>query len=632
MIRLGVLGDLTLQRSSGAALSRALAQPKRMALLVYLAMRPGEFHRRDTLLGLFWPELDEKHARAALNQGLLFLRRELGASRQQVLISRGNDEVAVDASQIWCDAVEFAAHERSGRFADALALYRGDFLHGFHSGCSHEFEEWIDERRQSMRQQAAEAAARASSAAEDADDLSAAIAFARQACALANDERSTRRLIVLLDLIGDRAAALETYGQLARRLIEEFGVTPAPETTSLIERVQQRAIVTPVGSSAIADHAARSDPARVPRYRKNARRIVASVATVTLVGMLVLALRAKSGAMSMAVVPPPASPPSKSHQPSSAAHEAFLKGHYEFARWPKAGASEAALRYYTEAITKDPQYALAYAEIAELVLGTMSVTPQDVQTGEVAASRAHDLDPHLPDTHVALGLARFKSWQWRAAEREFREAIRIDSNLAAAHRFYSQLLRIERRFDEAIREARTAESLEPLSLPAKADVGSAFFVASRFDEAIQTWQGVLELDPTYLLAVYTLGLAYGIEGRNAELHTMAERASELAAGTEYELNATFLHAIESVEQGRRQQADSIVTLMQTKFPGAARLPSLVAIVMLREQRPDDAIAWLERGYRQRDFAIANATAEPWFDPLRSDARFRLLRARMGFTQ
>jgi len=75
MTRLCVLGHLTLQRSNGASLNQALSQPKRMALLVYLAMRPGEFHQRDTLLGLFWPELDEKHARAALNQGLLFLRR-----------------------------------------------------------------------------------------------------------------------------------------------------------------------------------------------------------------------------------------------------------------------------------------------------------------------------------------------------------------------------------------------------------------------------------------------------------------------------------------------------------------------------------------------------------------------------
>src|SRR5262245_5108193 len=97
MIRLRVLGELTLQRDDDAVLDEALAQPKRVALLVYLALRPGEFHRRDTLLCLFWPELDEKHARAALNQALLFLRRELDDARHEVLASRGNDEVGIDA-------------------------------------------------------------------------------------------------------------------------------------------------------------------------------------------------------------------------------------------------------------------------------------------------------------------------------------------------------------------------------------------------------------------------------------------------------------------------------------------------------------------------------------------------------
>jgi tetratricopeptide (TPR) repeat protein len=546
-------------------------------------------------------------------------------------MSRGNDQVGIDGSHFWCDAAEFRERVRAGRFADALTLYHGDFLHGFYSDCSHELEEWIDESREALRHEAAEAAARASKEAEHAGDLSAAVAFARRACALAvDDERSTRRLIVLLDLVGDRAAALQAYEQLARRLADGFGAAPAPETLSLIKKVQQRTAAAPESPTVLASAEAPSVRPGATTYRRNVRPIVASVTALMLVSTLALILRPRVANVAPVLGSTPASAITSAHQPSRKAYEAFLKGHYEFARWPRAGASEAALRYYTEAVTIDPQYALAYAEIAELVLGTMSVTPQDVRTGEVAASRALGLDPSLADAHVAMGLARFKAWQWVRAEREFRQAIALKPNLAAAHRFYSQLLRVQRRFDDAIREARTAEALEPLSLAAKVDIGAALFVASRFGDAIETCKSVLELDPTYVFAAYVLGLNYALEGRTAELHAAADRASRLATGSEYELNATFLYAIEAVQRGRRRQADSIAAVMQTRFPGASRLPGLIAIVMLREERPDDAIAWLERGYQHHDFAIANVTSEPWFDPLRKDSRFRLLRTKMGF--
>lgn len=630
MIRLGVLGEVTLRRSHGPALNHALAQPKRVALLVYLATKPGEFHRRDTLLPLFWPELDERHARAALSQGLLFLRRELGDSRHEVLRSRGNDEIAVDADHLWCDAVEFRECVRGGRYVDALTLYRGDFLQGFHAGCGHEFEEWSDQWRQALLREAADAAAKASVAAERAGDSSSAIAFSRQALELAGyDERSTRQLIELLDRTGDQAAALKAYDELVRRLAADFDAVPARETASLVKDIQQRRMAGAMNAAVLPPRVASSTSPRLAPNRSKPRRIATAVRVVTLGIVLALTIRqrrANPPSVSSSVL---ASTTPGPHRPSPAAYQSFLKGHYEFERWPTRGASEAALRYYTAAVTQDPQYALAYAEIAELVLGTMSVTSQDVRTGEAAASRAIALDSNLADAHVAQGLAHFRAWKWAPAEREFRRAITMNSNLPAAHRFYSQLLRITRRPDEAIREARTAEALEPLSLAAKADLAAALFDAHRFDDAIETWKDVLELDPTYTLAAYSLGLGFGIEGRTAELNATAQRAMKLAVGGEYELNATFLFAVEYAELGRRRQADSVVAVMQSRFPGAARLPGLVAIVMVRENRLDDAMEWLELGFQQRDFAIANATCEPWFDPLRKDPRFRHLRAKLG---
>src|SRR5919199_686078 len=105
MIRLTALGALDLRGPDGQELRSVLAQPKRLALLAYLALAaPRGFHRRDTLLALFWPEQDEEHARNALNQAAHFLRRALGAD---VLINRNDGEVGLDRQRFWCDATAF---------------------------------------------------------------------------------------------------------------------------------------------------------------------------------------------------------------------------------------------------------------------------------------------------------------------------------------------------------------------------------------------------------------------------------------------------------------------------------------------------------------------------------------------
>ena len=122
MYRLRTLGSLELRDVDGVEVRPVIAQPRRAALLAYLAIASsGSFHRRDRLLPLFWPEQDAERARAALNRAIYFLRRELGAD---VIISRG-DEVAVDATRLWCDARAFETAIQNAELPEALALYRG---------------------------------------------------------------------------------------------------------------------------------------------------------------------------------------------------------------------------------------------------------------------------------------------------------------------------------------------------------------------------------------------------------------------------------------------------------------------------------------------------------------------------
>src|SRR5262252_1196463 len=129
MIALRTLGALDLHASDGRDVRAVLRQPKRCALLVYLALAgPERFRRRDTVVALFWPERDEPHARGALRQALSFLRRELG---DRVVATRGEEEIGLEPGAVSIDVREFEQACESGRNTDAVALYRGDFLDGF---------------------------------------------------------------------------------------------------------------------------------------------------------------------------------------------------------------------------------------------------------------------------------------------------------------------------------------------------------------------------------------------------------------------------------------------------------------------------------------------------------------------
>jgi DNA-binding SARP family transcriptional activator len=238
MIELRTLGAVDLRDREGMELRAVLAQPKRLALLIYLAVaQPRGFHRRDTLLALFWPELDQGRARAALRKALLILRQGLGP---ETLPSRGDEELGLAAGVVWCDAVAFEQAVGERRFGDALALYRGDLLDGFFIAGAPEFERWVERERSRLREQAARAAwALAEESAAQAQDV-LVVQWARRALAFTpTDESALRRLITLFYRMGDRAAAIHAYNEFAARLYEECGVRPSAETRQLVEVVKQ---------------------------------------------------------------------------------------------------------------------------------------------------------------------------------------------------------------------------------------------------------------------------------------------------------------------------------------------------------------------------------------------------------
>lgn len=217
----------------GRALGPILAQPKRLALLAYLAVVDGGgFQRRDVLLNLFWSEFSQERARSALRKALYFLRQSL---TEGVIVARGDEELALARERISCDVVEFREAMAEGRLEDALALYRGDLLPGFFIPDAAEFERWLDGERLHLRQQAAQAAAALSARAEAADDLEKAVRHAHTGLVLdAQSEPAFRRLAGLLHGRGDHAGVAHAYEGWKRRLHEEYGIEPSPETQQLV--------------------------------------------------------------------------------------------------------------------------------------------------------------------------------------------------------------------------------------------------------------------------------------------------------------------------------------------------------------------------------------------------------------
>lgn len=237
-LTLELLGGVELHGVAPDATDRVLVQPKLVALLAYLSLAGAarRFQRRDHLVALLWPELDQAHARTALRKAVHFLR---GAIGNEALLSRGDEEVGLAEGAVRCDAVEFMDDVDGGRLARAMDRYRGELMPGFHlSGCA-DFERWLDDRRNDLRERAGGAALALAQMFEQDSSYTIATKWARRAARFSwDDERVLRRALSLMDRAGDRSGALKLYDEFAERLKSEFGADPAPETVALMKQMR----------------------------------------------------------------------------------------------------------------------------------------------------------------------------------------------------------------------------------------------------------------------------------------------------------------------------------------------------------------------------------------------------------
>jgi DNA-binding SARP family transcriptional activator len=233
-LELRVFGSVDLSGRDG--LEAILVQPKRVALFTYLVLaRPRGFHRRDRLVALFWPEHSADSARASLRKALYAIRQSVG---EGALVSRGDEELAVNRDALWCDALEFDAAVARNDLTTAYELYRAELLEAFFADAPG-FERWLEAERQRYREAAATAAWTLAERHESSHELTLAARWARRVAALApSDERALRRVLMLLDRAGDRAGAVRVYEEFAARLRADYQVDPSAETIALVRRLR----------------------------------------------------------------------------------------------------------------------------------------------------------------------------------------------------------------------------------------------------------------------------------------------------------------------------------------------------------------------------------------------------------
>jgi serine/threonine-protein kinase len=274
MFSLRTLGALELRSTSGEDLSAVLGGQKLVALLAFLAVaKPRGLHRRDTIVALLWPDLDQDRARAALRHTVYRLRRSLGAD---AIINRGDEDIGIDRKIVQCDAATFEDLLDAESAAEALELYRGDLLPGFFVPGATEFERWLDGERVRLRGRASSSAWGHATACAGSGRWEDAVRWGKRATALApDDEQLLRRVLTLLAERGDIAGALREYETFARRLQTEYEATPSAETTALVDRLKRRGLAPVNGGRSFTpqDRQHTQDEARLTRASSDERAV-----------------------------------------------------------------------------------------------------------------------------------------------------------------------------------------------------------------------------------------------------------------------------------------------------------------------------------------------------------------------
>ncbi len=311
------------------------------------------------------------------------------------------------------------------------------------------------------------------------------------------------------------------------------------------------------------------------------------------------------------------------------AYDAYLKGRYYYNRFTVDGFSKS-IEYFEQAIELDPNYATAYAGLADALASLEQIGAarhEDVHPQALeAASKALAMDDTLPEAHAAMASVRANDWERSAAEREARRAIELNPGFPLAHLYYSNMLRHLGRRKESIAEARRALELDPLSPLTNEELADAHLSARQYDAAIEQYQKTLELYPNQAAPRDSLGWAYVYEGKYEQ--GMEEIRKSIALyGEDPSLSPeiAFIYCM----TGRKSEAQKILNQLLSTSKTVPIAAHHFALIYVGMGKKDEAFAWLEKSYEQHSPMMAWLEVDQRFDSLREEPRFQDLMRRVG---
>jgi serine/threonine protein kinase/tetratricopeptide (TPR) repeat protein len=313
------------------------------------------------------------------------------------------------------------------------------------------------------------------------------------------------------------------------------------------------------------------------------------------------------------------------------AYHLFLKGRFYWSKRTRPNLLKS-VQYFQEAIALDPEYALAYAGLADAFV-VMSVfdagLPTDLLSkAKTAAGRALDIDPDLPEAHAEMCLiAPTLDRDWAAATDAFQRAMRRRPAYWLAHDHYAMVLAAQCRFDEALSQVRRGQALEPLSLVVHHHVAWICVLARRYDEAIAECRSAIDMDPTFPLAHLWMGISLEQKGDFEDAIRSLDEAVKYMGGASIGTGAAA-HAYAMA--GQTQEASRRLNeLLEARSKRYAE-PYGIALAQAALGDRSEALRWLDQAYQEHSFWLAAwSKVDPRMDVLRDEPQFRELQRRLG---
>ena len=322
----------------------------------------------------------------------------------------------------------------------------------------------------------------------------------------------------------------------------------------------------------------------------------------------------------------------KTYTTNPEAYQLYLKGRFYWNKRTEENLNKA-IEQFKAATDKDPNYALAYAGLADCY----SLLPfwKNVPSSEVVpqakayATRAIAIDDSLGEAHISLAFASHLLWDWAAAEKEYKRGLELNPNYATGHKWYGQYLMIQGRFDESLTELKRAQELEQLSLVISFNLAERYLAKGETDAAVEQCKRAIELDPDWFLAHRVLALSYVKQGRNDEAKVEAEKAVELS---KRQSNTLGVLGYVLAQTGKRSQALQIADELKAKFARHEAKGISLAMVYLGLNEKDETFAWLEKDFENRNSSMAEELVLAPLNTLRDEARYKDLRKRMNLPE